>query len=58
MQNNMAFDTCFEQDPEFVEVEEGHSCACHLVKPYQRPESRIKLETAREQPEDQFREAL
>jgi oligopeptide transport system ATP-binding protein len=27
-----AFDVCFEQDPEFVEVKPGHFCACHLVK--------------------------
>jgi oligopeptide/dipeptide ABC transporter ATP-binding protein len=44
----LAFDTCSEQDPEFVEVEEGHFCACHLVKPYQRPDSRIKIEVAGE----------
>ena len=28
----VAIDTCFEVDPEFVEVEEGHHCACHLVQ--------------------------
>jgi oligopeptide transport system ATP-binding protein len=27
----VAIDTCFEVDPEFIEVEPGHSCACHLV---------------------------
>jgi oligopeptide/dipeptide ABC transporter ATP-binding protein len=28
----VAIDTCFEVEPEFIEVEEGHFCACHLVK--------------------------
>ena len=28
-----AIDVCFEQEPEFIEVAPGHSCACHLVKP-------------------------
>ncbi len=27
-----AFDVCFEQDPEYVEIKPGHHCACHLVK--------------------------
>jgi len=27
----MAMDVCFEIEPEFVEVEQGHFCACHLV---------------------------
>jgi oligopeptide transport system ATP-binding protein len=27
----VAIDTCFEVDPEFVEVEPGHFTACHLV---------------------------
>ena len=29
----VAIDTCFEVEPEFIEVAPGHSCACHLVKP-------------------------
>jgi oligopeptide transport system ATP-binding protein len=28
----VVMDTCFEVDPEFIEIEEGHFCACHLVK--------------------------
>ncbi|HEY66682.1 MAG TPA: ABC transporter ATP-binding protein [Thermoflexia bacterium] len=28
----VAIDTCFEVEPEFIEVQEGHFCACHLVK--------------------------
>jgi oligopeptide transport system ATP-binding protein len=28
-----AIDACFELDPEFVEVESDHYCACHLVSP-------------------------
>jgi oligopeptide transport system ATP-binding protein len=27
-----AFDTCYEQEPEFLDVGSGHYCACHLVK--------------------------
>jgi oligopeptide transport system ATP-binding protein len=41
----VAIDTCFEVDPEFLEVEEGHHCACHLVQPFERPEGRVKLQT-------------
>jgi oligopeptide transport system ATP-binding protein len=29
----VAIDTCFEVEPEFIEVAPEHSCACHLVKP-------------------------
>jgi len=29
----VAIDTCSEVDPEFIEVEPGHFCACHLVQP-------------------------
>ncbi len=36
-------DICSEVDPEFLEVEEGHFCACHLVRPFERPEARVKL---------------
>ncbi len=28
----VAMDTCFEVEPEFIEVEKGHFCACHLVE--------------------------
>jgi oligopeptide transport system ATP-binding protein len=28
----VVMDTCFGVDPEFIEIEEGHFCACHLVK--------------------------
>jgi len=28
---HVATDTCFEAEPEFVEVEPGHWTACHLV---------------------------
>jgi oligopeptide transport system ATP-binding protein len=27
----VAVDTCFETEPEFIEVEPGHRVACHLV---------------------------
>ncbi len=27
-----AQDICFEEDPEFIKVAEGHYCSCHLVK--------------------------
>jgi oligopeptide transport system ATP-binding protein len=29
----VAIDICHEAEPEFVEVEPGHFCACHLVEP-------------------------
>lgn len=29
----LAFDVCFLKEPEYIEVEKGHWCACHLVKP-------------------------
>jgi oligopeptide transport system ATP-binding protein len=28
-----AIDVCFETEPEFIEVDEEHYCACHLVQP-------------------------
>ena len=28
----VAMETCFEVEPEFVEVKQGHFCACHLVR--------------------------
>jgi oligopeptide transport system ATP-binding protein len=31
-------DICREVEPEFLEVEPGHSCACHLVKPKNQPQ--------------------
>ncbi|NLE43085.1 MAG: dipeptide ABC transporter ATP-binding protein [Chloroflexi bacterium] len=36
-------DVCMEREPEFIEVEEGHFCACHLVQPFERPEARVRL---------------
>lgn len=35
----VAKDICFEGDPEFLEVETGHFCACHFVQ----PSSRMKI---------------
>lgn len=29
----LAFDDCFLEEPQYIEVEKGHWCACHLVKP-------------------------
>lgn len=29
----VAFDRCFEEDPEYLEVKSGHWAACHLVTP-------------------------
>jgi len=29
----LAEDICFEFEPDFVEIEDGHYCACHLVNP-------------------------
>jgi oligopeptide transport system ATP-binding protein len=29
----VAIETCFEVEPEFVEIKPGHFCACHLVRP-------------------------
>jgi oligopeptide transport system ATP-binding protein len=29
----LAIDACYEVDPEYIEVEPGHFCACHLVQP-------------------------
>jgi len=28
----VAMETCFEVEPEFIEVQKGHFCACHLAK--------------------------
>lgn len=33
----VAFDTCFVEEPEYLEVEPGHFGACHLVKPTSIP---------------------
>jgi oligopeptide transport system ATP-binding protein len=41
----VAIDTCFEVEPEFVLVEDRHSCACHLVRPFERPDTRVRLHT-------------
>ncbi len=29
----VAMEQCFEMEPEFIEVEKGHFCACHRVQP-------------------------
>jgi len=29
----VAIETCFEVEPEFIEIKPGHFCACHLVQP-------------------------
>jgi len=29
----LAFDQCFQEEPAYIEIEPGHFCACHLVKP-------------------------
>jgi oligopeptide transport system ATP-binding protein len=42
----VAIDTCHEVEPEFIQVEEGHFCACHLVQSFERPDSRVKLHRA------------
>lgn len=39
----VAMDACFREEPEFIEATEGHFCACHQVRPFERPESRVKL---------------
>jgi len=28
----VAMETCFEVEPEFIEVQKDHFCACHLAK--------------------------
>jgi len=33
----VAIETCFEVEPEFIEVRPGHFCACHLVQPERQP---------------------
>ena len=40
----VAIDRCFEVEPEFIEVAEDHYCACHLVQPFERPDSRVRLQ--------------
>ena len=42
---SVVIDTCFEVDPEFVEVEKGHFCACHLVQPFEQSGDRVRLES-------------
>ena len=39
----VAIDTCFEVEPEFIQVGDGHFCACHLVQSFERPDGRVKL---------------
>jgi oligopeptide transport system ATP-binding protein len=34
----VAIETCFEVEPEFVEIKPGHFCACHLVQPQRQQE--------------------
>ena len=33
----VAMDVCCEIDPDFIEIEPGHFCACHLVQSQKRP---------------------
>jgi len=40
----VAIDTCLEVEPDIVEVEEGHLCACHLVQPSERAENKVRLQ--------------
>ena len=42
----VAIDACSEMEPEFIEVEPGHFCACHRITLFERPGSRIKLEVS------------
>jgi len=42
----VAIDRCFEAEPDFIQVEEEHYCACHLVQPFERPEGRVRLQVA------------
>ena len=42
----VAIDACSEMEPEFIEVEPGHFCACHRITLFERPDSRIKLEVS------------
>jgi oligopeptide transport system ATP-binding protein len=46
----VAIDTCFEVEPEFIEIEAGHFCACHLVQPFERPEGRVRLRAGAREP--------
>jgi oligopeptide transport system ATP-binding protein len=39
----VAIDTCLELEPEFVEVEKGHFCACHLVQPFEQSGGRVGI---------------
>ena len=44
----VARDECFEVEPEFIEAQAGHFCACHQVTPFVRPDSRVRLQPGEE----------